>query len=432
MVEFPHIPVNGSADLDSLIGTLELGEHRYEVSVDASVALAPDPRIVIGGSAEPKEHPFEFFPFAFDVSNASLFLESSLEPVELLITQWSIGEQGSFRARIRSGNVVVGSRSDCDTVVFGLLNFPDVLAQEDGEAYLNSFDLHDDELGVEIQVRPTADPSTFSRLKEVGGYGLTHLGFLKPLHGNGLEYSRVCEVLDRVQYFLSFCSGAWTPPFLARGIVGDQIVWHELSNRLATAWPCPPSWLDRHNAQAAGQAYPGFCRVWANADRKKALTTSLYWYLRSNSSSVGVDGALVLTQAALEHLAWHELVEQRGSISGEGFERLPAADQLRLLLSAFGIPGKLPEGLEELARLARELDWDGPAAFTEIRNNLVHPGRKRRRLASRNIPYFEAWGLGQWYLELALLRMFNFNGVYHDRTRRSRWVGDVVPVPWAS
>jgi hypothetical protein len=156
----------------------------------------------------------------------------------------------------------------------------------------------------------------------------------------------------------------------------------------------------------------------------------LYWYFRSNSTSSGVDGSLILTQAALEHLAWRELVEHRRNISGDGFERLNAADQLRLYLSDMSIPLELPDSLEELTRLAGEFNWDGPAAFTEIRNNLVHPGRKRRRLNERKLPYFEAWLLGQWYFELALLKMFDFRGVYHNRTRPQTWIGDVESVPW--
>ncbi len=43
----------------------------------------------------------------------------------------------------------------------------------------------------------------------------------------------------------------------------------------------------------------------------------------------------------------------------------------------------------------------------------------------------EGWLLGQWYLELILLQLFDFNGKYANRTTKLRYVGHVELVPWA-
>ena len=69
---------------------------------------------------------------------------------------------------------------------------------------------------------------------------------------------------------------------------------------------------------------------------------------------------------------------------------------------------------------------DGPKALSVIRSRLVHPGK------SEPLPYYDAWKLAAWYLELVLLRVVGFSGEYSNRTSASRRVGQVEPVPWAT
>ncbi len=169
----------------------------------------------------------------------------------------------------------------------------------------------------------------------------------------------------------------------------------------------------------------------ASEDWKAAIHHAVYWYVRADTNLIGPDGACVLLQAALERLAWHVLVRERRSLSEEGFSKLPAADQLRLLLAALSIPLALPPGLVELQRSAKELNWvDGSQAFVEIRNRIVHPPKRAQRL--RDVPYYDAYRLAKWYLELAILSACGYMGVYSNRTREHGWVGEVEPVPWAS
>ncbi len=42
----------------------------------------------------------------------------------------------------------------------------------------------------------------------------------------------------------------------------------------------------------------------------------------------------------------------------------------------------------------------------------------------------QGWKLAQWYVELFLLKLAGYRGVYSDRIA-ARWVGEVKPVPWA-
>jgi hypothetical protein len=142
---------------------------------------------------------------------------------------------------------------------------------------------------------------------------------------------------------------------------------------------------------------------------------------------------LILVQAALERLSWELLVRHKEILSADGFSRLPAADQIRLLLAQCSIPLSVPAALEEIIAAARQFNWnDGPQALVETRNKVIHPPKKegagqKTKTVRPELPIYEACLLGQWYLELVLLRLFDFTGRYLNRTRKWQCTDDV---PW--
>ncbi len=92
----------------------------------------------------------------------------------------------------------------------------------------------------------------------------------------------------------------------------------------------------------------------------------------------------------------------------------------------------IPAKLSKLDKLAKEFNWDGPKAISEVRNYIVHPGKENKRLADRKIPYYEILNLALWYLELALLHLFGHTGVYANRLQLGLYIGVVDLVPWAA
>ncbi|GAA0610651.1 hypothetical protein GCM10009100_07750 [Thalassospira tepidiphila] len=72
---------------------------------------------------------------------------------------------------------------------------------------------------------------------------------------------------------------------------------------------------------------------------------------------------------------------------------------------------------------------DGPYVFSEVRNNLVHPDHTWNDLEP--IAEYEAWSLGQWYIEMVILAMTGFNGQYGNRLIAGRAKYDLETVPWA-
>ena len=133
---------------------------------------------------------------------------------------------------------------------------------------------------------------------------------------------------------------------------------------------------------------------------------------RSNSTAAGVDGAIILTQAAFELLAWQMLVQDSKLLSEDNFRSLNAEGQIRVLLGRLGIPLAIPVGLVELLKIAKELNRScGPHALVAIRNQLVHPSKKRGKAqGAKEYPYYESWLLGLHLLELCILRLCHYEG----------------------
>jgi hypothetical protein len=88
--------------------------------------------------------------------------------------------------------------------------------------------------------------------------------------------------------------------------------------------------------------------------------------------------------------------------------------------------------LKELRAFAEEKTINLPKAITEVRNSITHP---KRRKNSTSIVHpvdlrQETWRVGLYYLELILLDLFDYQGLYKSRMKFN-WEGDYDEVPWA-
>jgi len=159
--------------------------------------------------------------------------------------------------------------------------------------------------------------------------------------------------------------------------------------------------------------------------------TVIYWYARSNNTSgSGIDTGIILTQTAIERLAYEYTVNDKKMIEQNGFKNdLKASDKFRLLFANLDIPLTIPPNLLKIQVVAKKLKHiDSPHFLTELRNAMVHPGHKKHK--EFNGLYFDAWRLGMWYLELAILNLCNYECTYTNRLQDGRMVGQVEDVPW--
>jgi hypothetical protein len=162
------------------------------------------------------------------------------------------------------------------------------------------------------------------------------------------------------------------------------------------------------------------------------VVLAIEWYVDANSNPV-VQPAIVAEQVGLELLAWAVLVQDEARLSANGFNRLPAHDQIRLLVSLMGAPTTISQPiLTSLQQYARSQQIDGPEVLTRIRNTIVHPPNRSRPSAPpiETRVLFDAKKLGLWYLELALLWFTEYSGSYLSREAPSGLLGNPEPVPW--
>src|SRR5690606_27625821 len=110
---------------------------------------------------------------------------------------------------------------------------------------------------------------------------------------------------------------------------------------------------------------------------------------------------------------------------------LSFATRIRAALKHAGIPTEIPAECLALRRYVEGHEVpDGPTAFAECRNRLMHPPKKKRGWPPGDVMK-EAWKLGVEYLALLILAALGYTGTYRSQIDYSGWAGSERPVPWA-
>ncbi|MGH7183620.1 MAG: hypothetical protein ACREJN_16815 [Nitrospiraceae bacterium] len=216
------------------------------------------------------------------------------------------------------------------------------------------------------------------KIEDQSGNAITHVGELVKRDGSLFAISSTDSIFQQLYLWLSFCRGNWVAPMLSVGFDDSgQVVckdWRQWNIRHCEHLP---TWLNRDSSESLSQSFPGFIArlsdsIWAGPIRRV-----LAWYVECNRRKSGLEASIILCQTALELLGWASLAQDRKVLSQKGFQDLPAADKIRLLLANFEIPLVTPMNLTELRQLSKEYNWsDGPECLVGIRNALVHPQPK--------------------------------------------------------
>lgn len=271
-------------------------------------------------------------------------------------------------------------------------------------------------------------PEVQKQLKQTGGYGLTHIGILQNRDGTQLTARAAKQVLQGINDFLTFANGARCLPTCAVGLDKSCDRKWEYWSSPGSPWTPARGWFDGTHSKFLVDLFKGFFNRYDQGQWKQALHSAIYWYSKSSDANIGIDSGIILTQTALEQLAFEYCVNEKTLISAEGFEKLAAADQLRMLLSSLDIPIAIPEEAKNLSGFARAENWeDAPRAITIIRNRLVHPKKKGKNYSSA---FYDTWNISLWFLELVILRLCDYDGEYGNRITQE-WAGEKENVPWA-
>ncbi len=278
---------------------------------------------------------------------------------------------------------------------------------------------------IELQTLPNTD-ELIKQLQAEGGYAITHVGRLERTNGRTFWISQAESALKDLHRFLSFARGLWVPIVLPVGMdrKGNR-VFEEWGGHLATAWEPRLSWFDEHNGQSLSELYPGFMDVLQDPDLGASVKAALYWYLRSNRAGegAGVDSGVILSQAALERLAAAYLTNAGLLTRGN------AADRFRRAFRHMRLPTAIPKEMSVISTTRRKGVWtDLPDALVKVRNELTH-SKPQLTVGVRRV-VADIWNIAQWYIELCILRLSGYRGMYLNRLHRRRR-RQVEQMPWA-
>ena len=154
-------------------------------------------------------------------------------------------------------------------------------------------------------------------------------------------------------------------------------------------------------------------------------------YTYTDAERMDESRGVVPACTALETVCWAILVETerwptggRSTDGGENeYDKLTAAGQLRLLLRWAGISTEIPSTLPKLSQKGTSTNWDGPQVVVWVRNRVVHPHRRDQLVDGISA---ESLHLAMWYTELAVLKLFGYDGYFRDRLD----AGGIKRVPW--
>ena len=325
------------------------------------------------------------------------------------------------------------------SVRFGLVNFPDYM----NSGFLAPYEDEDGRRGFRVgrtiqlggapwlvEVTPVKNhKEVHASLRQQGGFGLTHWGSINRADASSFSRESVQSLITALTLFFSFARGLHCGLTLVTGFnQADEKVWEQWGVSNVESWRGHQSWFDTLNGKILEDVFPGFWTQYQSLaiDDRKRL--ALEWYLDSNAQKA-LHSSIVLTQAALERLSYETVGARlrRGQSGRKDDEK--EGEWIARALYNIGAVSKIPPACVQLEQFRKTNRLKhGPHAIVEIRDDLIHH-KMEYGVLSGDI-YHEARELGLWYVEMLLLKLFDYQGEYSNRLTQ-KWRGQVELVPWA-
>jgi hypothetical protein len=249
-------------------------------------------------------------------------------------------------------------------------------------------------------------------LRRDGGYAITHVAEITREDGSRFDAPALLDALYVLGYALTFARSAWSFPALVGGygLVAEP-QWLEWGSPRLEGWVGRLTWYAHNHPEPLARVFAGLWRRWLDPACQSVLRVALAFDVEANGE-VSPESRLVLSQAALELLAWQRLVNE-GRLSSTKFNELSAAEQVSQLLTVSLIDPGLPSAAASLASATSiGSPVDGPAAVIAIRKRIAHPPRSSRHTLLPSDVVVTGWRLALTYIHLVLLRWFDYTGQF--------------------
>ena len=362
--------------------------------------------------------------------------------------------------------IEIGDRaSPLDEVRFYLVNFQVCFLTDDifrrGEQDVCAgIRLRVNDWRVEIERRADFFSDIMNHLEFQRGYDITHHCRLWRKGADGsadlFNLDEAEPILEAVTLFASFVRGGMVGLALPVGYKDKEASierWHVSAADPGRypdphrPWPLPgwyplyrpPGYENPHPATWLAPLFSSFATRFLHREpESRQFWQSLFRelvYTYTDAERHDKERAIVPACTALETLGWSILVVQERWLTGDrhpdrgrgGYERLTAADRLRLLLKWAGLTTEIPAHMTNMHAKAAEVDGrrDSPELITWTRNRVVHPDKHDQLpdgLAA------ESWKVAMWYTELIILKLLGYDGYYRNKLNSEA----VERVPWAT
>lgn len=271
---------------------------------------------------------------------------------------------------------------------------------------------------------------TWKDLEKNSGFGVTHVGRLQRIDNAQFDSEKTRHVLRGLGWYLSFASGRWTGPILTRGFdAAGTLLWDLWDASRIVPYVERETWIKPHMTEQFEEPFTGFFKGWEDPNLREVIEIAIHWHVESNAQAGSIEGSIVLTQAAFEMLASAMPVAPHAQKTRKKFDKLGAGMRTKHLFDWVGISTALPGTFKDLVTIAGgSADASAPSAMATIRNTITHPTPENRTQYGSHTDQarYEAWLMGLWYLELCILRVFDYRGTY-----RNRCTNKIEQVPWA-
>lgn len=358
-------------------------------------------------------------PFALLNIDRCTFIDLD-KTVDIAITNIQLGKEFDASFIILKTPLSFDSGNRLKLVNFNLVNF-------NKEVHKSEFEFD----GWKVRLDRIANEDQYKQLPDIGGYLITHKGKFVRKDGSEFEINDANLVTSFLYNLFSFCKGVSTPAFLVEGLdSNNDLAWYEIGSYPLRAWKDCHNWFLDSRIDINSFA-DGFYHFSNEEPYKNYFNEVNYWYSLANGSLDNYTG-VIIAHTALELMSWLYLIEDKKVLSVNGFNNLPAGDLFALTLEYCSIPINVQDELNNLIKLGKANNLNGPLLFSTIRNKIVHPPSKRRdEFTNDGTTIFEAKLLGIWYLELFILSKSKLEGKYVNILKYKGYRGETELLPWS-
>lgn len=301
--------------------------------------------------------------------------------------------------------------------------------------------------------------SLFETLDKKGGYAFTYECLITYNGVSPFTFDQAQFLIGPLRLFLSFIRGAICSPLFFSGLKAGADGENDIpvfgihpKSSLPPEWPLsrwtvsiPPLWCDEHSHQYLNDAFNRFMDFYTMGELASSngdvnvfdhLEVILDTYFEASMVTFGTT-VIMLTQSALEALASMQAERLMCGICFKYFssKAISAENKIKWMLNNLHIPTDIPPEAKELQDylngkgLARPLN--GVRAITYFRNAIIHGNAESlHRIFGTSedfVPSEVAMNktiiLGRMYIELVILHILNYKGMYTNRfTKNTRQV----------